>query len=130
MKPVITISNVKEEYLIPEVPVIRVTVTDNTEVASVAVRMNNKEIALDGDRLVLPEELPEGKYTITVTAKDKASNTATETVVFNVSMPKDTTPPVIAEVSLIPEHPEAGSPIKVFVKASDDSGNVTVEVSS
>lgn len=128
VKPVIIISDVKEEYFIPEVPVIRVTVTDNTEVASVAVRMNNKEIALDGDRLVLPEELPEGKYTITVTAKDAASNTASETIVFNVSMPKDTTPPIIEEVTLIPEHPEAGSPIKVFVKASDDSGNVTVEV--
>ena len=130
VKPVITISDVKEEYLIPEVPVIRVTVTDNTEVASVTARMNNKEITLDGDRLVIPEELPEGKYTITVTARDKASNTATETVVFNVSMPKDTTPPVIEEVSLIPEYPEAGSPIKVIVKASDDSGNVTVEVST
>ena len=128
LKPVITLSEVAEEYFIPEKPLIRMTVTDNIEVASVTVKMNGSDIEYDGKKLILPDTLAEGTYIITITAKDTANNTATETISFTVSMPRDTTPPVIESVQLIPEHPEVGSPIKVYVTASDDSGEVTVEV--
>ncbi len=130
VKPVITLSDIEEEYFIPNKPVIRMTVTDNVAVASVTAKMNGNDITYDGKQLILPEELPESTYTITVTAVDTTGNTSAETITFTVSMPKDTTPPVIETVQLVPEYPQIGAPIRVYVKASDDSGTVTVTVST
>lgn len=128
--PVINLSDVEEEYIIPNVPVIRMTVTDNVEVSSITVKMNGEDLEYDGKKIVLPETLAEGNYEITVTAKDNSNNTSTEKIKFSVSMPKDTTPPVIESVNITPEIPEVGTPIQVYVTASDDSGSVEVEVST
>ncbi len=130
IKPVITLSEVAEEYFIPDVPVIRMNVTDNVEVDSVTVTMNGQTLEYDGKNILLPDTLAEGTYTISIIARDTVGNSAYETVRFTVSKPKDVTPPVIEEVSIIPEHPEVGSPIQVFVTASDDSGEVNIEVST
>lgn len=130
IKPVITLSNVDEEYFIPDVPVIRMTVTDNVGVTGITVKMNGNDIEYDGQKLVLPKTLDEGNYTINISARDAVGNSANETISFRISKPKDVTPPVIEAVSIVPENPEVGSPIKVYVTASDDSGSVDIEVSA
>lgn len=129
-KPVITLSDVEEEYIIPDRPVLRMTVTDNVAVDTVTVSMNNQTLTYDGKQIVLPDDLAEGQYTIVVTARDTTGNTASATIAFSMSMPKDTTPPVIEAVTLAPEHPEVGSPFRVYVKASDDSGSVSIAVTA
>lgn len=129
-KPVITISDVEEEYFIPSVPVIRMTVTDNVEVSSITVKMGDEELEYDGEKIVLPESLPEGDYTIVITAKDSSNNTDTKTVSFRISKPRDITPPEITSLMITPEKVDIGTEIKVYVTATDDSGKAIIEVST
>ena len=130
VKPVITVSDVEEEYFIPNKPVIKMTVTDNMEVSTVSVTMNGSELVYDGKNIILPEILSAGDYTINITASDTSRNYSYATVKFKVSKPKDITPPVIESVKLIPDNPEVGKPIKVYVTASDDSGTAEIEVTT
>lgn len=129
-KPVITLSDVEEEYFIPSVPVIRMTVTDNVEVSSITVKMGDEELEYDGEKIVLPESLPEGDYTIVVTAKDSSNNTDTKTVKFRISKPRDITPPEITSLMITPAKVDIGTKIKVYVTATDDSGKTITEVST
>ncbi|MGN1456924.1 MAG: Ig-like domain-containing protein, partial [Acutalibacteraceae bacterium] len=129
-KPVITLSDVEEEYFIPSVPVIRMTVTDNVEVSSITVKMGDEELEYDGDKIVLPESLPEGDYTIVITAKDSSNNTDTKTVKFRISKPRDVTPPEITSLMITPEKIDIGTKIKVYVTATDNSGKTITEVST
>ena len=129
-KPVITISDVEEEYFIPSKPVIRMTVTDNVEVSSITVKMGDEELEYDGKQIVLPETLPEGDYTIVITAKDSSNNTATQTVNFKISKPRDITPPEITSLMITPNMFDIGTKIKVYVTATDDSGKTIIEVST
>ena len=129
-KPVITVSDVEEEYFIPSKPVIRMTVTDNIEVSSITVKMGDEELEYDGKQIVLPESLPEGDYKIVITAKDSSNNTATQTVSFKISKPRDITPPEITSLMITPNVFDIGTKIKVYVTATDDSGKTIIEVST
>lgn len=55
---------------------------------SVRLRLNGRDVTSDarmrGDRIVYRENLPDGRYTVELTARDKAGNAARESWTFNV----------------------------------------------
>lgn len=126
--PAIVVSNIEEEYFYPQVPEIKMTVTDNIELSSVKVMMGDTELEYDGEKIVLPEKLNVGDYTISITATDSSNNTANKTLSFKVSMPRDTVLPVITNLLITPSVIEVGTEIKVYVSATDNSGDVIIEV--
>ena len=128
--PVITLSDVQEEYFMPNLPVIKMTVTDNVEVTTVNVTLNGTAVTFDGEQIILPDNMAEGDYTLKITAKDAAGNTANETASFHYGPFRDTIPPTITNITVNPTKPDVGTTMSLIITASDDSGTVDITVTA
>ena len=85
-------------------PVIRVEYTGETDVSVTSFTINGEDVegieSEDNAFEYIPAPaLGDGEYKVVVEVEDENEKPAKASVVFNVAIPKDTTPPVISEVS-------------------------------
>ena len=87
-------------------PVIRAEFSGMTDVEVTTFTLNGEDVALGEDAVednhltYTPDPaLGDGEHTVVVEVTDANGKTARSVVIFGVAIPKDTTPPIIAEVS-------------------------------
>ena len=83
-------------------PVVRVEYSGMTEVNVTTLTVNGEDVEgvePEDNAFEFTPTLGDGEYKVVVEVTDENDKTAKASVVFNVAIPKDTTPPVISEVS-------------------------------